>query len=98
MVPFYIGSGIYLLYTIGSELLFRKTLGKWIFGLQIVTLEGTRPTLAALLLRNVLRLVDLILVWLPLAMILFSPLRQRVADLAAGTLVVRPVEPAKPEA
>ena len=100
MIPFYIGSGIYLLYTIGSEVLFGKTLGKWIFGLQIVSLDGSRPPRTALLLRNLLHLVDLILMWLPLAMILFSPLRQRLGDLAAGTLVVRTaeVEPPKPEA
>jgi len=100
MIPFYIASGIYLFYTIGSEILFGKTLGKWIFGLQIVSLDGSRPPRAALLLRNVLRIVDLILMWLPLAMILFSPLRQRVGDLAARTLVVRKgdVEPPKPEA
>jgi uncharacterized RDD family membrane protein YckC len=93
MIPFYIGSGIYLLYMICAELLFGKTLGKWIFGLRIVTLAGTPAPRAALLLRNVLRLVDLILMWLPLAMILFSPLRQRVGDLAAGTLVARAGEP-----
>jgi uncharacterized RDD family membrane protein YckC len=98
LVPFYIGAGVYVLYTIGAELLFGRTLGKWIFGLQIVSDDGTRPTRVALLVRNVLRLVDLLLIWLPLAMVLFSPLRQRLGDLAAGTLVVRAEVPQKPEA
>jgi uncharacterized RDD family membrane protein YckC len=98
LVPFYIGSGVYVVYTIGAELLFGRTFGKWIFGLQIVSDDGTRPTRVALLVRNVLRLVDLVLIWLPLAMVLFSPLRQRLGDLAAGTLVVRADAPQKPEA
>jgi uncharacterized RDD family membrane protein YckC len=97
MIPFYVGCGIYLVYVIAAELLFGKTLGKWFFGLQIVGLDGKRPPLVALLVRNLLRLVDLALMWLPLAMVLFSPLRQRVGDLAAGTLVVQTVEPPKPE-
>jgi uncharacterized RDD family membrane protein YckC len=96
MIPFYIGSGIYLVYTIAAELLFRRTFGKWIFGLQIVNVAGGTPPRAALLIRNVLRVVDLILVWLPLAMVFFSPLRQRVGDIAAGTLVVRSTSPPKP--
>ena len=98
IIPFYVGSAIYLIYTIGAELLFGKTFGKWIFGLQIISVDGGRPTRVALLVRNLLRLVDLILMWLPLAMVLFSPLRQRVGDLAAGTLVVCAGEPPKPEA
>jgi uncharacterized RDD family membrane protein YckC len=97
MIPFYIGSGIYLLYTITTELIFGRTLGKWLFGLQIITLEGTRPSRPTLLLRNALRIIDLVLIWLPLAMVLFSPLRQRVGDLVAGTLVVQPTPPQTPE-
>ena len=38
------------------------------------------------LMRNALRIIDLPA--FPLALILFSPLRQRAGDLAAGTLVV----------
>jgi uncharacterized RDD family membrane protein YckC len=98
LIPFYVGAGIYVVYTIGAELVFGRTLGKWIFGLQIVSDDGTKPTRVALLVRNALRLVDLVLIWLPLAMVLFSPLRQRLGDLAAGTLVVRADAPESPEA
>jgi uncharacterized RDD family membrane protein YckC len=92
MLPFYIGTGIYLLYVSLSELVFATTLGKWIFGLKIVTAEGTRPPAVAILVRNILRLVDITLVWLPLAVVLFSPLRQRLGDITAATLVVRHAE------
>jgi uncharacterized RDD family membrane protein YckC len=79
----------YLLYTSIAEMLFARTLGKWLFGLRVASLDGSRPTARAALLRNVLRLVDLLLVLFPLIMMFLSPLRQRLGDVAAGTLVIR---------
>ncbi|HEV2293371.1 MAG TPA: RDD family protein [Tepidisphaeraceae bacterium] len=89
----------YLVYTAAAEMLFSRTLGKWIFGLRVANLDGSRATARALLLRNIMRLVDLTLVLFPLIMVFLSPLRQRIGDVAAGTLVVRsgviiPPEPA----
>jgi len=40
------------------------------------------------LIRNLLRVVDLIMLFFPLSFVIFSPLRQRVGDMAAGTIVV----------
>ena len=79
----------YLAYTALSEVLFSRTLGKWIFGMRIANLDGTRATARALLVRNVMRLVDITLALFPLIMVFLSPLRQRIGDVAAGTLVVR---------
>jgi uncharacterized RDD family membrane protein YckC len=38
--------------------------------------------------RNALRLIDVTMLGLPLLLVLISPLRQRVGDLAAQTVVV----------
>ncbi len=80
---------LYLVYTTVAEMLFSRTLGKWIFGLRVASLDGSRATRRAILLRNVMRLVDLTLALFPLIMVFLSPLRQRIGDVAAGTLVVR---------
>jgi uncharacterized RDD family membrane protein YckC len=77
----------YLLYTTLTELLLGKTVGKMILGLKIVGLDGAAPTRSMIVRRNLLRITDL-----PpspmLLLVLLSPLRQRVGDIAAGTLVV----------
>ncbi len=80
-----IGSGVavYLLHTTLVEVLTGRSAGKWLLGLKVVTLEGNVPSVAQFLMRNLLRIVD------PLVMILFSPLRQRDADTVANTMVIR---------
>jgi uncharacterized RDD family membrane protein YckC len=83
------GAGaVYVLHTTVCEVLWRRTLGKLLFGLSVVALDGGRPTIGALLTRNLLRPLD-ILTLMPLVMIFLSPLHQRMGDLAAGTMVVR---------
>jgi uncharacterized RDD family membrane protein YckC len=96
------GIAIYLLHTTLLEVLMARSIGKFITGTRVAALDGTRPRALSLLIRNVLRLVDIILVFPPI-FVFFSPLRQRVGDMAAGTIVVRdgtpivdPIEP--PEA
>jgi uncharacterized RDD family membrane protein YckC len=49
-----------------------------------------------LLIRNILRVLDLL--WFPLILVVISPLRQRSADIAAGTMVVRREDAGKPAA
>ena len=78
----------YLLHTAASEMAFGRTLGKLCCGLRVVGLDGERPTPGALLTRNLLRLIDLLMMFFPLVLVLYSPLRQRAGDVAAGTLVV----------
>jgi uncharacterized RDD family membrane protein YckC len=83
------GAGaIYVLHTTLSEVLTGRTIGKALFGLRVVALDGGRPTVLAMVTRNLLRPLD-ILTLMPLVMILLSPLHQRMGDLAAGTMVVR---------
>jgi uncharacterized RDD family membrane protein YckC len=73
---------LYLAHTTLGELFSGRSAGKWLLGLKVVTVEGNPPALAQYLMRNLLRIVD------PLVMILFSPLRQRSADTVANTMVV----------
>ncbi|MGB7159409.1 MAG: RDD family protein [Tepidisphaeraceae bacterium] len=80
---------LYIAYATVAELVFARTLGKLLLGLRVADLTGARPTAKAIVLRNILRLVDVLLLGFPLIMVLLSPLRQRVGDVAAGTLVVR---------
>jgi uncharacterized RDD family membrane protein YckC len=100
-----IGSGVYLLHTMISEMLTARTLGKLICGLRVVALDGQAARSSAIFFRNVLRIMDLPLpapmgLIVDAAIVLYSPLRQRLGDLAAATLVVRktdkPVPPPPP--
>jgi uncharacterized RDD family membrane protein YckC len=81
--------GLYLLHTALGEIFAGRTLGKWLMGLRVVSLTGERPNKLSLLLRNILRVIDVGLLFVPLVVVLLSPLRQRTGDVAAGTLVVR---------
>jgi uncharacterized RDD family membrane protein YckC len=77
----------YVLHTTILELATGASIGKLLFGLRVATLSGQRPPPRAIVLRNVMRALDLL--GFPLVLVVFSPLRQRVGDIAAGTLVVR---------
>jgi uncharacterized RDD family membrane protein YckC len=79
--------GLYLLHTTLSEVITGRTIGKYILGLKTVTIDGTSPNVGQFLIRNLLRVIDLI--FFPLTLVLISPLRQRSADVAAGTMVIR---------
>ena len=82
------GVVVYLLHTSASEIAFGRTIGKAACGLRVVGLDGERAPPGSLLIRNLLRLIDLSMVLFPLVLVLYSPLRQRAGDVAAGTLVV----------
>jgi len=71
------------------EALFGATPGKALLGLRVVTLEGRRPTLGAVLLRNLLRPVDALpTLYLVGAVSMWrSPREQRLGDHVAETMV-----------
>jgi uncharacterized RDD family membrane protein YckC len=81
------GVGAYILWTTLLELIAGRSLGKLLTGLRVVGLDGKPAPVTARLTRNLLRIIDIPV--MPLALILFSPLRQRAGDLAAGTIVVQ---------
>ncbi|HKR99595.1 MAG TPA: RDD family protein [Candidatus Dormibacteraeota bacterium] len=76
-------SGYFLLW----ELLMNgRTPGKNALGLRVMMLSGGAPDGTAILVRNIVRVVDLVVG--PIVMF-FHPLSRRLGDLAAGTVVVR---------
>lgn len=92
------GSLLYILHTLVAELFTGRSLGKMIFGLRVVDFTGAMPKRSALVIRNVLRIIDIYVMFgLPLLVVLYTPLRQRMGDLAARTLVVEKNPAARPQ-
>ncbi|MEL7238186.1 MAG: RDD family protein [Planctomycetota bacterium] len=73
------------------ELASGRSVGKMVLGLRVATVDGEMPTRRMIVLRNLFRLLD----GPGLVLILFTPLRQRLGDVLATTVVVMatPVEP-----
>ena len=88
LIGMLISAGVYILHTTITEMIFARSLGKYLLGLRVVAIDGKPATVPALLLRNLLRVIDLFIAFLPLVLVIISPLRQRVGDAAAGTMVV----------
>jgi uncharacterized RDD family membrane protein YckC len=81
-----------LLYYFALEATFGQTVGKLLVGLRVVRTDGGRPSVAAIAVRTLVRVVD----WLPflylvgfIAMQVTGERRQRLGDLAARTGVAR---------
>ena len=74
----------YIAFILAFEVTTGRSLGKMMLGLRVSATNGTTPTTRAIVIRNVLRLLD----GPGLAMILLTPLRQRLGDLLARTVVV----------
>jgi uncharacterized RDD family membrane protein YckC len=84
-------TAIYFLYHPVLEVAMRgRTPGKRMAGVRLVSRTGDIPSVGALLLRNMFRLIDsLPFVYLVgLATVMFTSQHVRVGDLAAGTLLV----------
>lgn len=80
--------GVHFLHTFIAEMIWGRSLGKWVMGLRVVAMNGQRPGPGAVLARNVIRVIELGLVGVPMMLVFFTPLHQRAGDLAAGTAVV----------
>jgi len=72
-----------------------RTLGKRMFGLRVISADGSPASFTAVLVRNLLRIVDFLPAFygLGLLAIVLSSRSQRLGDLAAGTYVVRAPRP-----
>ena len=84
-------TAIYFLYHPVLEIAMQgRTPGKRIAGIRIVTQRGEVPGVGALLIRNVLRLVDSLpgVYAVGLAATMFTDQSVRIGDMAAGTLLV----------
>jgi uncharacterized RDD family membrane protein YckC len=72
-----------------------QTIGKRMFGLRVIADDGAPAGFIAILVRNLIRVVDFLpgFYGLGLLAIVVSPRSQRLGDLAAGTFVVRAPRP-----
>ena len=90
---------IYALYHPVLEVAMRgQTPGKRLAGIRIVTLDGRVPATGALVVRNLLRLVDSLPALYAVGLASVAATRQavRIGDLAAGTLLVYDDGPKRP--
>lgn len=76
-----------------------KTLGKKIFGLRVMDVQGLKLHFSQIVVRNLLRFVDFFpALYATGGMIsLLSPLYQRLGDYAANTVVVRQIQVLSPD-
>jgi uncharacterized RDD family membrane protein YckC len=88
MVIYWCAGIFYVVYVTVIESTSGRSLGKLLMGLRVIGLDGQPAKPGALVTRNVLRVIEVGLGFLPVLMVLLFPLRQRAGDVAAGTLVV----------
>ena len=89
--PFILYLVLSLAYYVVLEALTGRTLGKVVMDLKVVSLDGEPYGLTACLIRNVLRIVDGLPVFyiVGLISVAVTSKKQRLGDLAAGTVVVQ---------
>ncbi len=82
---------LFFLYYIVLEAVLGATLGKLLLGLRVVNVDGSRIGWGASIIRNLLRIIDVLPFFYLLGAILIwtSPQRQRLGDRVAKTVVVR---------
>lgn len=83
----------YVFYLVLCEMIFGRSIGKMLTGLRIVRFDGAPAGRWQLFVRNFFRLVDLWMAGLTLLLVILLPLRQRLGDIAAGTLVIKDLPP-----
>lgn len=90
-LPFFLWVLISVGYYTAMEASYGATVGKFLVGLRVVMLEGRQPVdMQSSLVRNVLRVVDILFFYLVAAIAVWSSKsRQRIGDRVAGTVVVR---------
>ena len=80
---------VWLLYFTYFEGTSGQTLGKKIMGIKVVKENGDQPSFMDALIRTILRIIDGIAFYLVgFIVILVSEKKQRLGDMAAGTIVV----------
>ncbi|MEM1109491.1 MAG: RDD family protein [Planctomycetota bacterium] len=96
MLPGLLAVGVVVGHTLVLELATGRSLGKWATGLRVVTLSGDRPKPWQIVARCLLKSFDLI-AYLLLLLPVISPLRQRLGDIVARTVVVAKAPPIEDE-
>ena len=92
-VPFLLSLLVWIAYFAILEATLGATLGKLALGVRVLKADGSKLDWGASIVRNILRIVDAFPYFIPylLGAILVwsSPMRQRLGDRAASTVVVR---------
>lgn len=88
MLPFYVLS-TFVVYNIICELTLKGSIGKRIFSLVVVDIDGQRITFVQSLLRNIGIVLSIFLVWLPFLSVLFNEHRQAWYDSWAKTYIIK---------
>ena len=82
----------YTLYMLVMELLTRRSIGKTLAGVRLMTERGRRPSAGQVFVRNIVRLIELMpQFWIFAIVVVLSRNKQRVGDILARTVVVRQV-------
>ena len=82
--------GSLFLYYVVLEAIFAASIGKLVCRMRVTALDGSRPTGGAIVLRNLIRVPEAMLLYIPSGVsCAASPRRQRLGDHAARTVVVR---------
>lgn len=82
--------GALFIYYALLEGIFGASIGKLVFRMRVVMIDGSRPSGGAIVLRNLIRIPEAALLYIPSgASCLASSRRQRLGDHAAHTVVVR---------
>jgi uncharacterized RDD family membrane protein YckC len=85
-LSFLIGIGYYVV----LEALRGQTVGKMALGIRVVKLDGSPISWQESIIRNLLRIIDGLFAYLVAAILIWtSPMKQRLGDRAANTVVVR---------
>lgn len=66
-----------------------QTLGKKMFHIRVVNVDGRNATLKQSVIRNAARVLDGLVLIVPLILIIFTNKKQRIGDLLASTVVIR---------
>lgn len=92
LAPAMLAIGLFVAYATLAELFTARTLGKALVGIRVTDLRGQPPNLWQVLVRNLMKALELVA---PLLLILplLGPFRQRLGDLVARTVIVLPKGP-----
>jgi uncharacterized RDD family membrane protein YckC len=66
-----------------------RTPGKAALGLRVVGTDGAAADFGAILVRNLVRIIDVGVFYVGVVVMFFNPMSRRLGDMAAGTVVVR---------
>ncbi|MFG0248871.1 MAG: RDD family protein [Phycisphaeraceae bacterium JB051] len=93
LMPGLVTIAIYITHTTVSEIFTAQTVGKKIMGISVCTMDGQSPDVWQVILRNLLKTLDLI-AWYALPfLVIVSAYRQRLGDIVARTVVIQPKLP-----